>query len=258
MNTLKLALVQTRLEWENSEANHTQLGKKLSTIPNVDIIFLPEMWPTGFSMKPEEFAETMDGPSVEFMKSQAQRLNAVVTGSVIIKENGQYFNRLIWAQPEGDIKHYDKRHRFTYAGEHKSYTAGNARPTWEYKGWKIRPQVCYDLRFPVWSRNDDNYDLLFYVANWPERRSYPWKSLLIARAIENMSFVVGLNRVGEDGNGIAHSGDSMVLDPLGELIVSAKPHDEEIVLAEVSKNDLHTARDRFHFLDDRDSFEVKE
>lgn len=226
----------------------------LIEIQKTDVIFLPEMFSTGFSMRPSEVAEPMSGETVAWMKEKAEALNAVVTGSVVITENEKFYNRLIWAEPSGEIKHYDKRHRFSYAGEHEEYSAGQTRPTWEYKGWRIRPQICYDLRFPVWARNDDDYDLLFYVANWPARRSYPWKSLLVARAIENMSYVVGLNRVGEDGNGIDHSGDSVVLNPLGETVSAAQPNTTEVVNATLSKSDLRTTRERFRFLNDRDAF----
>lgn len=254
MNELQVSLVQTSLHWEDAKLNRQMFDEHLSEIQKTDVIFLPEMFSTGFSMRPSEVAEPMSGETVTWMKEKAKALNAVVTGSVVITENGKFYNRLIWAEPSGEIKHYDKRHRFSYAGEHEEYSAGQTRPTWEYKGWRIRPQICYDLRFPVWARNDDDYDLLFYVANWPARRSYPWKSLLVARAIENMAYVVGLNRVGEDGNGIDHSGDSVVLNPLGETVSAAQPNTTEVVNATLSKSDLGTTRERFRFLNDRDTF----
>lgn len=254
MNELKVALLQTSLFWEDPSRNRAMFGEMIKQLRDLDVIFLPEMFTTGFSMNPVQLAEQMSGPTVRWMLNTAASTGFVVTGSVIIHEEGQYYNRLIWAEPDGRIRHYDKRHRFSYAGEDQKYTAGTDRPTWEYKGWRIRPQVCYDLRFPVWSRNDDDYDLLFYVANWPSRRSFPWKSLLVARAIENMAYVVGLNRVGEDGNGVDHSGDSAVLDPLGEVISSATPDNVEVVEAVLSKEKLREIRERFRFLDDRDSF----
>ncbi|GGH67729.1 amidohydrolase [Phaeocystidibacter marisrubri] len=254
MNELHVSLVQTSLHWEDAKLNRQMFDEHLSEIQKTDVIFLPEMFSTGFSMRPSEVAEPMSGETVTWMKEKAKALNAVVTGSVVITENGKFYNRLIWAEPSGEIKHYDKRHRFSYAGEHEEYSAGQTRSTWEYKGWRIRPQICYDLRFPVWARNDDDYDLLFYVANWPARRSYPWKSLLVARAIENMSYVVGLNRVGEDGNGIDHSGDSVVLNPLGETVSAAQPNTTEVVKATLSKSDLSATRERFRFLNDRDTF----
>lgn len=256
MNDLVVALVQSSLIWEDSSKNRAKFEATLSNLQKVDIIFLPEMFTTGFSMKPSELYETMEGETVQWMLNQARVTNAVVTGSVIIKDDGKFFNRLIWAQPDGELKYYDKRHRFSYAGEDKEYTAGAERPTWEYKGWRIRPQICYDLRFPVWSRNDDDYDLLFYVANWPERRSTAWSALLVARAIENMSYVIGLNRVGEDGNGIDHSGNSVVLNALGEPLVAATPHANEVIYTTLSAEHLKQTRERFRFLNDRDTFTV--
>lgn len=257
MNEIKVALLQCPLHWEDAEANRKAFESRFQKLEEVDIVFLPEMFSTGFSMNPQKLAETMNGPTLKWMKTWSERLNCVLTGSLIIQENQEYFNRLIWMEPDGRVRHYDKRHRFSYAGEHKEYTAGTERPTWEWKGWRIRPQVCYDLRFPVWSRNDDDYDLLYYVANWPERRNHPWKSLLTARAIENMAYVVGLNRVGEDGNGVTHSGDSRVLDSVGEIVAEAKPSEEEVVYASLSKEHLKSTRERFQFLADRDDFEIK-
>lgn len=257
MNELIIALVQEDLVWENPEANRSRISRRLDSLGHVDVVVLPEMFSTGFSMNPEGLSENMDGPTVEWMKRMAKESQAVITGSLIIEEDGAFFNRLIWAEPDGVLKYYDKRHRFSYAGEDEHYTAGKLRPTWEYKGWKIRPQVCYDLRFPVWSRNDDDYDLLLYVANWPERRSYPWKTLLKARAIENMSFVIGVNRTGEDGNGIAYSGDSAVISPLGEPIAQAEPG-AGVLIQKISKSELIEVRERFQFLADRDDFRVIE
>lgn len=257
MNDLKVSLVQTSLHWENPKANLKMFEEHLTECEGSDVIFLPEMFSTGFSMNPEVLAETMDGPTVTWMQRMASMHNAVITGSIIICEGENYYNRLLWCEPDGNIKYYNKRHTFTYAGEHKVYRKGDERPTWEYKGWRIKPQVCYDLRFPVWARNDDNYDLLFYVANWPERRRYPWSTLLKARAIENMSYVVGVNRVGEDGNGINHTGDSVVLDPLGSAVKEATSGIVEVISAVLSKDSLNEARNRFHFLDDRDTFTVE-
>ena len=254
-DTLQLALIQADLAWEDKATNLQFFEDEIGKI-KADIIFLPEMFTTGFSMKPEAFAEEMDGQSVNWMKTQASKSNAVITGSIIIEDNGNYYNRLVWAQPNGEIITYNKRHLFSYAGEEKHYKAGSDRLIINYKGWKIFPQVCYDLRFPVWSRNNLDYDLAFYVANWPERRSYPWTTLLKARAIENQCFLVGLNRVGDDGNGVSHSGDSMVIDPLGEPKASCTPGKVETLLVEVSKEELDKVRNRFRFLADRDDFEL--
>lgn len=254
MNDLKVSLVQTSLVWENVDANLALLKEKVLNLSDTDIVFLPEMFTTGFSMKPEKWAETMNGKSVSWMIDLAHLKGAVITGSLIIEEGGNYYNRLIWAQPDGVVLHYDKRHRFSYAGEDDHYQAGKDRVTWEYLGWRIRPQICYDLRFPVWSRNDDEYDLLFYVANWPERRKFPWKSLLTARAIENMAYVIGVNRVGLDGNEIEHSGDSAVLNALGENVSIGEPNKEVIVSATLSAKHIQEVRTRFRFLNDADPF----
>jgi predicted amidohydrolase len=222
-----------------------------------DLVVLPEMFTTGFSMNPNELAEEEDGPTLAWLKAKARELDAAITGSVIIREKGKYYNRLFFVLPNGNYQTYNKRHLFTYAGEHHHYTAGSNKLTLDYKGWKICPMVCYDLRFPVWSRNTEDYDLLIYVANWPERRNHPWKSLLVARAIENQCYTIGLNRVGEDGNGISHSGDSIVLDPLGEKIAAANPLIEEVITTQISKAELQKVRDRFQFLADRDEFTLK-
>jgi predicted amidohydrolase len=222
-----------------------------------DLVVLPEMFTTGFSMNPNELAEEEDGPTLAWLKAKARELDAAITGSVIIHEKGKYYNRLFFVLPNGNYQTYNKRHLFTYAGEHHHYTAGSNKLTLDYKGWKICPMVCYDLRFPVWSRNTEDYDLLIYVANWPERRNHPWKSLLVARAIENQCYTIGLNRVGEDGNGISHSGDSIVLDPLGEKVAAANPLIEEVITTQISKAELQKVRDRFQFLADRDEFTLK-
>lgn len=225
------------------------------------VILLPEMFSTGFSMTPEKFAEKMDGPTVQWMRDTAAKHTIILGGSVIIEENGDYFNRFIWMQPNGTAIHYDKRHLFGYAGEDKHYTAGAKRVIVSVNGWKILLQVCYDLRFPVWARQqpmaDENfeYDAILYVGNWPERRSLPWKTLLQARAIENQSFVIGLNRVGNDGNGIYHSGDSRVIDPLGNILYE-KSHEEDIFTAVLEKNTLDAIRQKFPFAKDADGFNI--
>lgn len=224
-----------------------------------EIVVLPEMFSTGFSMQPARLAEQMDGRTVQWMKRMAAAKKIVLTGSVIIEENGHYYNRLLWVLPDGQLGHYDKRHRFAFAGEDKAYTPGNKRLIAQVKGWKINLQVCYDLRFPVWSRQQVNetpeYDVLLYVANWPERRSHAWKSLLTARAIENQCYVVGVNRVGVDGNGINHSGDSMVLDALGTTLYH-KQDEEDIYTIVLEKSSLTEVRDRFPFWKDADQFNI--
>ncbi|MET0298292.1 MAG: nitrilase-related carbon-nitrogen hydrolase, partial [Flavitalea sp.] len=223
---------------------------------------------------PVKLAETMDGPTVSWMKNMSAAFRIILTGSLIIEENGSYFNRLIWMLPNGQSGYYDKRHLFAYAGEHERFSAGSKRLIASVKGWKINLQVCYDLRFPVWARQSDSsmdevgippserdpkqaeYDVLIYVANWPERRNLAWKTLLQARAIENQSYVIGVNRVGNDGNGIYHSGDSMVIDPMGEILFT-KAHDEIIHSINLEKSKLEEVRTKLPFLNDGDEFLIQ-
>jgi len=231
------------------------------------VIILPEMFSTGFSMKPELLAEKMDGPTVSWMKKKAREKKVIITGSIIVEEEGQYYNRLIWMQPDGRYGHYDKRHLFAYAEEDKHYSPGSKRLIASVNGWKINLLVCYDLRFPVWSRQarnpisgngDENafeYDVLVYVANWPEKRSMAWKTLLQARAIENQCYVIGVNRTGKDGNGIDHAGDSMVIDPLGEILYHKKDQEETFTIT-LEKDHLEKIRNRFPFLRDADDFTI--
>ena len=255
MSELHVSFIQTNLHWENPKANLKMFDVKLDSVPNnTDLIVLPEMFSTGFSMAPSRLAEPESGTSVNWLKSIAKRKNCVVTGSLIISENGKFYNRLYWVKPNGRFEIYNKRHLFSLAGEENHYAPGTDRLVVDLKGFKIMPLICYDLRFPVWSRNDLNYDLLLYVANWPERRAFFWKQLLIARAIENQSYVIGVNRVGDDGNGIFHSGDSTCLDPLGESIATAKHGEEEIINVIIYKDKIKEVRDRFMFLNDKDEF----
>lgn len=264
MSTLTITGIQTKLHWEDRKANLAMFEEKIKSIKHTEIVVLPEMFSTGFSMKPEQLAETMEGETVRWMKRIAAERKIILTGSVIIGqafENGQtdnhYFNRLIWMLPNGQLGYYDKRHLFAYAEEDQHYTAGYKRLIASVKGWKINLLVCYDLRFPVWSRQatEQEYDLLIYVANWPERRSHAWKTLLQARAIENQCYVVGINRVGEDGNKIYHSGDSMVIDPLGETLYHKKD-EEDIFTITLDLANLKTVREKFPFWRDADSFKI--
>lgn len=260
MSTLTFTLIQTSLHWENKSANLSMLEQKIMGIgERTEIVVLPEMFSTGFSMRPAAMAETMDGETVDWMRRIAQTKKIVLTGSVIIEENGNYFNRLLWVLPDGSLGHYDKRHRFAFAGEDKEYTAGQKRLVAQVKGWKINLQVCYDLRFPVWARQQSGatpeYDVLLYVANWPERRSHAWKTLLTARAIENQCYVIGVNRVGDDGNAIHHSGDSMVVGPLGETLYH-KNTDEDIHTITLSREPLEEVRTKFPFWKDADAFKI--
>jgi len=260
MNTISVTLIQSDLAWEDKTANLFQFEKKINSIKEPSqIIVLPEMFSTGFSMKPSELAEKMDGETVQWMKRIAAEQKKIITGSVIIEEDQQYFNRLLWVLPNGNVGVYDKRHRFAFAGEDNFYTAGNKRLITSVNGWKINTQICYDLRFPVWARQQLNeepeFDILLYVANWPERRNHAWKSLLIARAIENQCYVIGVNRVGKDGNGIDHSGDSILVDPLGEVLYT-KAHIEEISTQTLSKEKLLEVRAKFPFWKDADDFTI--
>jgi predicted amidohydrolase len=255
--TLNLALVQSALHWENPPANRDQFTQLLANISPVDLIVLPEMFTTGFSMSPAKLAEEMEGPTLNWLREMARKHDAAITGSIICKEQDYFVNRLLFVYPNGAYKYYDKRHLFSLAGEEKHYQPGTQKLILEYKGWRINPQICYDLRFPVWCRNAEHFDLQIFVANWPERRAVPWKTLLKARAIENMCFVAGVNRVGEDGNGVYHSGDSVVRDPLGTRISSLEPGAENVALVELEYNRLAEARAKFAFLNDADDFVLK-
>ncbi len=260
MSQLLVTLVQANLHWEDKHANLSLLEQQIQAIGQpTQLVVLPEMFSTGFSMQPEKLAETMEGPSVEWMRSMARKHKIILTGSLIIEEAGQYFNRLIWMLPNGSYGYYDKRHRFAFAGEDQHYSNGNKRLIASVNGWKINLQICYDLRFPVWARQQINeqpeYDILVYVANWPERRSHAWKSLLIARAIENQCYVIGVNRVGEDGKGINHSGDSMVVDPLGQVLYS-NSHEVITHTMALDKNHLEAIRTKFPFWKDADPFQI--
>ncbi|WEK36879.1 MAG: nitrilase family protein [Candidatus Pseudobacter hemicellulosilyticus] len=327
MSSLTVSLIQSNLHWEDKAANLQQLEKKILAIERPQLVVLPEMFSTGFSMKPALLAETMDGPAVQWMRELAARKRVILTGSLIIEEGGHYFNRLIWMLPNGQLGYYDKRHLFGYAGEHEKYTPGAKRLIATVNGWRVNLQVCYDLRFPVWARQQlypaaegaalealakqaaqqtvlpeqqDNgsaenhhqpsaagrtdtqtapgssqikntptaqqpafseetvpaeYDLLVYVANWPERRNHAWKTLLQARAIENQCYVIGVNRVGNDGNNYYHSGDSMLVDPLGEVLFT-KAHEEVVYTTTLEKEKLEGIRSKLPFLKDADDFMI--
>lgn len=252
---MKISLIQTPLTWENHQANRDNFTEKINSIEATDLIVLPEMFATGFTMKPEGVAETMDGESVVWMQKMAKAKNCAVTGSLVITENGKYYNRLFFVLPDGEYKTYDKRHLFTLAGEQQYYTAGREKLIITYRDWKICPLVCYDLRFPVFARNTEDYDLLLYVANWPEIRVEAWDALLKARAIENMCYTVGVNRIGKDSNGHAYNGHSQIIDSTGNYII--KPAEQEgVFTVAIDKESLQKARDKFGFLNDRDSFNL--
>jgi omega-amidase len=220
MQDLTVTLIQTELFWEDIPANLAALDKKIDAIAErTDVIILPEMFTTGFTMNASKLAEPMNGSAVSWITKKSRQKSAHILGSVIIEEGGKYFNRLLWAKPEGELLTYDKKHLFRLADEQKVYSPGNSHLTVEVNGWKLRPFICYDLRFPIWCRNIANqYDVAVFVANWPGRRASQWKLLMPARAVENQCYVIGVNRVGKDGNGLAYSGDSSLIDPLGEIL----------------------------------------
>ncbi len=253
---LKVTIIQSDLVWENVEANLNNFSEKINSIKEeTDLIILPEMFTTGFSMKPDKFAVYQEDV-IRKMSEFASEKNAVVTGTVITEKQGKFYNTLIWMHPGGNFQTYHKRHLFSFAGEDLHYSGGNKDLIVKLKGWKIKPLICYDLRFPVWSRNKNNYDVLIYLANWPERRNDAWKTLLKARAIENQSYVIGVNRVGDDGNKVYHSGDSAVYDFKGNIISRTKPHKESIETVVLDYNSLNAFKEKFPAWKDADDFTV--
>jgi len=258
MQYLKTAFIQSNIVWHNAEINRINFSKKINAISEeVNIIILPEMFSTGFSMNPQEIAETMQGETVQWMQRLASEKNCAVSGSVIISENNHYYNRFLFVYPSGEIKHYDKRHLFTLAGEEKIYTSGNEKIIIDYEGWKICPLVCYDLRFPVWARNVEEYDVLLYVANWPKPRILAWDTLLRARSIENMCYVVGVNRVGSDTNKLEYVGHSAAYDCLGKRISKIEIEDEFIEIVKLDKEHISKVRRGLNFLNDKDEFTIQ-
>lgn len=257
MQDLKVTLIQSSLYWQNAEANMAMFEEKIWKIKEqTDLIILPEMFTTGFSMDAPRLAEPMNFRAFKWMRQQAAQTGARVVGSVIIKEQDKFFNRLIWMEPDGNFSTYDKRHLFRMAGEDKVYTSGNKKIIKEIKGWKILPLICYDLRFPVWSRNVNNtYDLLLYVANWPSARSLAWNTLLRARAIENISYVAGVNRTFVDGNGLDYSGDSAIIHPNGKELCNLH-QEEKIITQTLSWEELKAFRDKFPAHLDSDQFQI--
>lgn len=262
MNDLRVSMIQGATRWHDPAGNRDYYGDLIAPLHGTtDLVLLPETFTSGFSNDAIDKAETMDGPTVAWILEQARRLDAAVTGSVQLRTDAGVFNRLLWATPDGALKHYDKRHLFRYAKEHERYAAGRDRLVVEWRGWRINPQVCYDLRFPVFARNRYDverkggldFDLQLYVANWPSARAYAWKTLLRARAIENLCYVVGLNRVGTDGNGLHYSGDSAVIDFLGQP-VSECTDEEVVVTTTLLASELAAHRERFPAMLDGDAF----
>ena len=255
MSIIKIALIQSNIIWENPNGNRDAFEEKINSLNDVDLIVLPEMFNTGFTMNAESQSESMQGQTILWMKRLAKQHHAVLCGSIIIKENSHYYNRLLWVMPSGEYSYYDKKHLFTLAGEHKTYTAGTERKTVDYKGFRFCMNVCYDLRFPVWSRNNLDYDCLINIASWPETRRQHWKTLLSARAIENLSYVIAVNRVGEDHNGLTYKGDSGLIDPTGNWECYSEGK-EEILYSSLNLKTLHDYRRKFTFLDDQDKFSI--
>ena len=257
MNTkLKVTLLQSYLFWEDVQKNLQQFDIRINSLnQRTDLIVLPEMFNTGFSMKPSKLAENMQGPSISWMMKVAAKTGSVLTGSIMICENGNYYNRLLWVRPDGSYAQYDKKHLFGHADEQSHFTAGKEKLLVELNGWKICPMICYDLRFPVWCRNKEQYDLLIFVANWPEKRSHHWRTLIAARAIENQAYVLGVNRVGNDGNSHYHSGDSMLVHPMGNILFQ-KMDEDDMYTAILSLDEISKTRESLPFLKDADEFSL--
>ncbi|SHJ72449.1 Predicted amidohydrolase [Tangfeifania diversioriginum] len=254
MEKFTITLAQPDIIWEQPQTNLNKYSEMLAPVDKTDLIVLPEMFTTGFSMQPEKLKESMDGPAVQWMKKLASEKDAAVVGSLIIEDNEKVFNRLVWVFPNGKIEIYDKRHLFTMGEENRHYSAGSEKRIVEYKGWRFCPLVCYDLRFPVWSRNTEDYDVLIYVANWPAPRHEVWKTLLQARAIENQAYCVGVNRTGTDGAGLDYLGDSVLIDAKGNARFLGA--NEQVTSFEVSMVELQKFRKKFPVLNDRDEFQL--
>ena len=263
-NKLKTALIQADLIWENPAENRNHFKEKINKLPlGIDLIILPEMFTTGFTMNAQHLAETMTGDTINWMQDVANKKQTAIVGSIIIKEpclntdkEHNYYNRLLFVHPSGKIDFYDKKHLFTLAGENKMFSAGKSTSIIDYKGWKICPLICYDLRFPIWARNTLNYDLLLYVASWPIPRIEAWNTLLKARAIENMSYTIGVNRVGTDANDYEYNGNSATYDMLGKCLTKNTAEEISLII-ELDKEVQCKTRDKFRFLDDKDFFTIQ-
>lgn len=253
--SLNICIIQSDLIWENPVQNRINFSNKIETLTNaIDLIVLPEMFTSGFTMSPQTVAETMEGDTIQWMQSIALQKDVAIVGSLVIQDNNNFYNRLVFVHPNGVIDTYNKRHTFTLAGEDKVYKKGNEKLIINYKGFKIKPLICYDLRFPVWSRITEDYDVLLYVANWPEKRINAWDALLQARAIENMSYCIGVNRVGTDANNYNYPGHSAVYNVLGEKLTNLKPNIEDIEHVVLTKSHVESTRNQLRFLEDRDGF----
>jgi|SRR5699024_5251739 len=257
MEQLAVTFIQTTLSWEEPAINRQHFTEKINALTApTDLIILPEMFTTGFSMNSKALAEPEQGPTLAWLQKMAQQQEAAISGSVITKARDRYFNRLYMVFPDGSYQCYDKRHLFSFAGEDRAYAAGQEKLLVNYKGWKICPLICYDLRFPVWARNTADYDFLFYIANWPDKRTAQWDALLQARSIENQCYTLGLNRIGSDGNSHHYDGHSAVYNALGERVSAANWEGELTETVVLEKAHLTNTRTTFPFLNDRDAFEM--
>ena len=254
---LNLSLIQSNLFWEDVDKNLLHFEELISTISETNIILLPEMFNTAFCPKSTHLAETMDGKTVSWMKNISKRKDCAIAGTLMVREGEKVFNRLVWISKNGTVNTYDKHHLFSLIKEERYISKGEGRLIVEEDGWKICPLVCYDLRFPVFSRNDVDYDVLIYLANWPVKRIEAWDTLLNARSIENQCYTIGVNRVGEDGNGITFNGHSKVFDAFGKEILSSTENKEEVLKIEISLDDLKLKRRQMNFLQDRDDFTLQ-
>lgn len=255
MSILNIAIIQQDLVWENAEANHKLFEQEIKKIQNADLIILPEMFNSGFTMQPNKVAQTTSGNTIKWLKNIANKYKTAIIGSLAIAEDNKYFNRLLTVLPNGDIHQYNKKHLFRMGGEHNVYTSGTKKTIINYMNWRICTLICYDLRFPVWSRNKNNYDLLIYVANWPNTRNYAWETLLKARAIENQCYTIGVNRIGTDGNNIKYKGNSLIINPKGEIITQMDKH-THISTTKLNINELNNFKQKFPAYLDADNFTI--
>ena len=253
---LRVSALQFDVEWEAPDKNKATIETLIPEKDHSDLVILPEMFTTGFSQNVKNCCETMSGKTVTWMQQTAKQKKYAIAGSVMIIENESIFNRFIFAHPSGQLEYYDKRHLFSFANEHLFYTQGTERKIFEYRGWRILPQICYDLRFPVWSRNKQDYDLAIYVASWPQQRIFAWNQLLVARAIENLAFVIGVNRIGQDGEKISYSGESKIIDPQGKIIALSKEKMTQCIHAILDYEILAEWQNIFPALKDADKFET--
>lgn len=255
---MKISVIQPDLAWEDKSRNFQNLGKLISPLYNkTDIVVLPEMFNTGFSMNPAQLSESPRGETFDWMKSIVEKGNFGLCGSYIVSDNMNYYNRWVFVSPDNEVTHYDKRHLFSMGGEDRLFSSGKSRLIFSFRGVKICPNICYDLRFPVWSRNRNEFDLIIYAANWPEIRRSIWNILMKARAIENQCYVAGSNRIGTDGTGIRYCGESMIINPRGEIIVSVDPDKECSISAEISLTELSDFRKKFPVMNDADDFTIR-